>query len=155
VFWETSYSSYTHLDYLDINDNLFSNSLSESEKNTCTGFFRPDASENYQNSGDSKNLTKLITSPVIEDISSLGRYYSNHVQADDSFLQPSLLKTKDFLFFTLGEGDVLTDESYSDYKNYVPLFLYNSIFPKVRNFDLNQSSSTTHILNSFRSNYED
>jgi hypothetical protein len=67
----------------------------------------------------------------------------------------SLLKSKDFLFFTLGENDVVIEESYNDLKNYTPLFLYNSVFPRVRTFDLNQSFTTTHILNNFRSNYED
>lgn len=156
VFWETSYSGYSHLDYLDINDSLLVSGSGDIEKNAYVGFYRLDKSGNVYNLfAPSQSLFKTILSPTLEDISSLGRYYSNQVQSDDFFLPSNLLSTQNFILFTLGDSDVTIEDSYLEFKNYATIFNTNNYSTKPLINDLSSVYSTSHILNSFRSSYED
>jgi hypothetical protein len=144
------------LDYLDISDSLFSSSSSDVEKNSLSGYYRLDRDGNVRNLlTPSSKLIDALNTPGFKDLSVFGRYYSNQVQSDDFFVQPSLIPTKDFLLFTLGESDVLYDDSYNDYKNQLTLLNLGSIATKPFLTNLGRSYSTFHVLNSFRSNYED
>jgi hypothetical protein len=156
AYWETSYSSYSHLDYLDINDSLLTSASGDVEKNASIGFYRSDRDGNVRNSLSSNPaFLKTILSPSLDDISSLGRYYSNQVQSDDYFLPTNLLPTKDFILFTLGESDLMVEDSYLEYKNYLNLFNNNNYSSKPLVGNPSYSYSSSHVLNSFRSSYED
>jgi hypothetical protein len=141
---------------LDINDSLLNSGCSESEKNTVIGFYRVDNNGNVVNdSTPNPHYLSNLLSPALEDISSLGRYYANQIQSEESFIPAPLLPTQQFNLFTLSEGDLLADESYLEYKNYTNLFNLNSYTAKpIFNTSI-YSQSAFHVLNSFRSNYED
>jgi hypothetical protein len=156
AFWETSYSSYSHTDYLDISDSLFVSRTSDFDKNSLSGYYRLDREGNVRNLlTPSSKLVDELNTPGFKDLSVIGRYYSNQVQSDEFFVQSPLIPTKDYLLFTFGESDVLYEDSYNDYKNQLTLLNLGSIGTKPFLTNLGRSYSTFHVLNSFRSNYED
>jgi hypothetical protein len=103
----------------------------------------------------SKTLLDELNTPGIKDLSAFGRYYANQVQSEDFFNPSNLIATSNYLLFTLGESDLLSDEAYNDYKNYNTLFSSNNLNTKPFTSTSARSYSTNHVLNSFRSNYED
>jgi hypothetical protein len=144
------------LDYLDITDSLLQSNISETEKNSLSGYYRLDKGGNTRNVLEpSTKLLEVLNNPGFKDLSAFGRYYSNQVQSDDFFIPAKLLPTKDFGLFALGETDLLFDDSYTDYKNYTTLFSANNITTKPFLNNIAHSYSSFHVLNSFRSNYED
>jgi hypothetical protein len=131
-------------------------STSDVDKNASVGFYRGDQDGNVRNaSTPSANYLTSLLSPALDDISSLGRYYSNQVQSEDYFIPASLLPTKNFILFTLGEGDLLAEDSYLEYKNYLNTFNINDYAAKPAISSNPYTYSTPHILNNFRSSYED
>jgi hypothetical protein len=130
--------------------------MNDIDKNASVGFYRTDRAGNVRNSfAPDQAFLKSLLSPSLDDVSSLGRYYSNQVQSDDYFLPTSLLATKNFILFTLGEGDVMAEDSYLEYKNYLNLFSNNNYTSKPLVSNPSYFYSTPHVLNNFRSSYED
>jgi len=130
--------------------------MNDIDKNSSSGYYRSDREGNSRNNlAFNSNYIKPLNSPAIKDISSLGRYYSNQIQSDELFIPSSLLVTKNYILFTLGEGDLLNEDSYFDYKNYSSIFSLNNFSLKPLISNNSHHYSSFNVLNNFRSNCED
>ena len=147
-FWESSYSSYNHFDYLDMADSFKKSRYVSPKHIRYDLYFYPENTE--------EELTSLpMTAPITKDLSLVGEFYANNVEFDD-FISPSnLLNTDKFSLFPLTEGASMIDDSYADSKNLLALYNNNSSFY----FDLGLNSpypqSYISVLNNFRADFDD
>ncbi len=146
-FWETSFSSYNHLDYLNISDTekqplkLFSNEINFEDKFVMYDYLSD---------------KKLPISPLLfKDYSSFGKIYSNYVQNDDFVVQPILLNLNNFDLITLTESLNLFDDSYWSTKQLSNLINNNSSLLLNLNSIFNYPQSYISVLNNFRGDFID
>lgn len=147
-FWESSYSSYSHLDYLDMADSFKKSKYVTPKHIRYDLYFYP---ENIE-----EDLTTLpMTTPIIKDLSLVGEFYANNVEFDD-FISPSnLLTTDKFSLFPLTENATLIDDSYVDSKNLLALHNTNSSFYLNVGLNAPYPQSYISILNNFRADFDD
>ena len=148
LFWESSYSSYNHNDYLTISDNVNKNqTISKKIKSHEIDFFSNNLNHNF----DVKPLSNLLH----KDLSLVGNFYANTITFDDYISPASLLSTRDFSLFPLYSNATSFDDSYINSKNTLYLFNKNSSFLLNNNFNFIYPQSYLSVLNNFRADYED
>ena len=148
LFWESSYSSYNHLDYLNINDNATKVNSSNTEDFTIDS--------NYFNEDLSLNLTSSIfANPTLNDYSVVGNFYSNNIQLDDFIIRPNLLSTKDFVMFPVIDSSTTIDDTYINFKQLASILDKSSSVLLNFNSTFNYPQSYLSVLNNFRSDYSD
>lgn len=148
AFWETSYSGYNHYDYLNIKQNLHKEQLLNLK---CTTV------ENSYYKTEYKKLLpkKPLFTPGVKDLSLIGLFYTNSLQADDLFVSPSNLMRKDFSQFVTSSNLFNIDESYLNIKEFNK-YLLNSNQYTLNAFTNYQSPlSYINVLNTFRADYDD
>ena len=148
LFWESSYSSYNHNDYLNISDTyLKDQAISRKTKLNEVDFFANNLHYKYD--------TKALTTPLNKDLSLVGNFYSNTIAFDDFISPASLLATRDFALFPLYNNAIMFDDSYSTFKHSLALFNQNSSFFLNNNFNFIYPQSYLAVLNTFRADYDD
>jgi hypothetical protein len=147
-FWESSYSSYNHYDYLDMADSFKKSRYVSPKHIRYDLYFYPENTE--------EDLTTLpMTAPITKDLSLVGDFYANNVEFDD-FVSPSALLTTDkFNLFPLSENSLMIDDSYSDAKNLLAFYNNNSSFALNTSFQSPYPQSYIEVLNNFRADFED
>ena len=147
-FWESSYSSYNHLDYLNITDSftkLDKTPLKDSRRDSY--YFL----ENIDNS----NKVDKQNHPFTKDLSLTGSFYANNIQLDDFISPADLVQTKNFYLMPTFSNCTLLDDSYLNYKNLLSFYNSNSSFYLNTNFNSLYPQSYKNILNNFRADFED
>lgn len=148
LFWESSYSSYNHNDYLNISDNVNKTQvIARKNKLTEENYFTNNLAYKF----DTKPLTTLLN----KDLSLVGTFYSNTVSVDDFISPANLMSTKDFVLFPLYSNSTSFDDSYMTYKNSLFLFNKNSSFFLNNNTNFVYPQSYLSVLNNFRADYDD
>ena len=148
LFWESSYSSYNHNDYLTISDNFNKDqSVSKKIKSHEMEFFTNNLNFTWD--------VKPLVTPLNKDLSLVGNFYSNTITFDDYVSPASLLSTRDFALFPLYSNATSFDDSYINSKNALYLFNKNSSFLLNNNFNFVYPQSYLSVLNNFRADYED
>lgn len=148
LVWESTYSAYNQLDYLNIWDNATkSQDLSRISWLTYYSF----AEEDYQ---FTPHQMPLINS-AYKDVSLAGRYYANQIQLDDFISPTPLLNTKDFSLFPLLNDSLLIDDSYIN--NIFNKSVYNTYANSLLNMKTNFSTPQSYmsVLNNFRADFDD
>ena len=142
-FWESMYSSYNHLDYL--------NSLDLVNKSNYSSIKYLKAK--YDNAYLNKN--KNINHLLLKDLSVFGSFYANNIQMDDFISPANLIATRDFNLFPTISNLNLIDESYASHKYLTNLF--NSSSSILLNYNTNFifPQSYLSILNNFRGDFDD
>jgi hypothetical protein len=148
LFWESSYSSYNHNDYLTIADNFNKTQNPNAMLQRRTSY--------YFNTNLNYNIKQnpLLTS-LTKDVSLTGNFYSSNVQFDDLISPANLINTRDFMLFPVINAVNTLDESYSSYKNLNYLFNINSSSLLNANFNYSYPQSYLSVLNNFRADYDD
>ena len=148
LFWESSYSSYNHNDYLNIADNFNKTQVLSPMLQRRTSY--------YFNTNLNQDLKQNpITKSLLKDTSLTGGFYSSNIQFDDLISPANLMNTRDFSLFPLINSVNTIDESYSSYKNLNYLFNVNSSSLINANFNYSYPQSYLSVLNNFRADYED
>jgi len=148
LFWESSYSSYSHNDYLNISDNYTKDQvIARKTKLNESDFFTNNLQYKFDN--------KALSTPLNKDLSMVGNFYSNTIAFDDFISPASLISTRDFALFPLYNNAIAFDDSYSTYKNSLTLFNNNSSFFLNNNFNFVYPQSYLSVLNNFRADYDD
>lgn len=147
-FWENSYSSYNHLDYLNITEALKKAPYQHPSITRLESHYYEENTEELETSED------LLT-PAISDLSLMGQFYANSIQADDSFSSASLLNSKDFSVFPLIGNGTGIDDSYLNAKNHSLFINHNNNFTLNMNSDFIYPQSYVSVLNSFRADFDD
>lgn len=147
IFWETSFSSYNYLDYLNIADiqkqstKVFSNEIDFENKFDI---------QDYVND---KNIIPSVT--FFKDYSSFGKIYSNYIQSDDFITKPNLLNLKNFDLITFSDSINALDDSYLSFKQLSNLFNNYSFTSLNTNSTFNYPQSYISVLNNFRGDFID
>lgn len=147
-FWETSYSSYNHLDYLNINEAFKKTPYVEPHITRLDSYY-------YDENTEDLETTEDLMTPAIQDISLMGQFYANAIQSDESFSQASLISTKDFSNFPLIGGGTGIDDSYVNAKGHNLFINHNNNFSLNTSSDLIYPQSYISVLNNFRSDFDD
>lgn len=148
AFWESSYSSYNHNDYLLLADNYNKDqSINRKAKLNDLDFTLNNLGYNAQ--------TKPLSTSLNKDISLVGNFYSNTVAFDDLISPASLLNTRDFALFPLYNNSIAFDDSYASMKHNLSLFNQHSGFVLNTNFNFIYPQSYLAVLNNFRADYDD
>jgi heme/copper-type cytochrome/quinol oxidase subunit 2 len=151
-FWESSYSSYNHYDYLNISDSVLK--LGDPTLDPLLsdlGYW--DTNRGLIIQKGPKIPGRSLLKPATKDLSSVGNFYSNNIQMDDYISPASLINTKDFSLFPLIETVSSIDDSYLTHKSLVNLFNKNSSL--LLNFNPNflYPQSYLSVLNNFKAGY--
>lgn len=147
-FWETSYSSYNHLDYLNISEAVKKTPYTNASSKRLPSYYYEENTEELTNN-------ESLTTPAIKDISLTGKFYSNSIQMDDYINQAQLVNTQDFSLYPLISTSLLIDDTYINSKN------MNFLFNKNSNNLLNLTSNGNYpqsyisVLNNFRADFDD
>lgn len=147
-FWETSYSAYSHYDYLAITDNFKKTIPLGAKASKRESFF-------YDNNIEFKSTTKPLTEGFNKDLSIVGGYYANNIQMDDLISPANLMNTKDFSIFPLVGSGTYLDETYLNSKNLNILFNNKANYVFNTNFNFITPQSYISTLNAFRADFED
>ena len=147
-YWETSYSSYNHLDYLNINESY-----------TKRPFIDPsvtnlDVLYCNENTNEVEGLEDLLN-PAMKDLSLVGQFYTNLVQSDDTFTSSNLTLMKDFSNFPLVEIGGAIDDTYLNTKEHNLFLNTSNSLGLASNSDTIVPQSYIGVLNSFRSDFDD
>jgi len=147
-FWESSYSSYSHFDYLDMADSFKKSRYVTPKHIRYDLYFYPENTE--------EDLTTLpMTAPITKDLSLVGEFYANSVEFDD-FISPSnLLNTDKFSLFPLSENSLMIDDSYTDSKQLLAMYNNNSSFFLNTSLQAPFPQSYIAVLNNFRADFDD
>lgn len=148
LFWEVSYSSYNHLEYLTINDNLL--------KSYDPFALRYRFERHYYLANLEASVPKrMFMDAALKDLSLVGSYYSNNIQLDDFFTPAHLTSTKDFSIIPLISNSTLIDDSYINQKHLHNLFTTKSSISLNFNTLFNYPQSYLSVLNNFRGDFDD
>lgn len=148
AFWDTSYSSYDHNDYLNISDEFNKKSLISPRKTLHDTSF-------YTENTTAGLSSKAVFSPVNKDLSLTGNFYANNIQFDDYVTPSNLVSTRDFFIFPLISSITTLDDTYTSYKNMLALYNKNSSFFLNLNLNYSYPQSYASVLNSFRADFDD
>lgn len=162
LFWESSYSSYNHLEYLN-NSNTFTQTTPNYNHETYVaslGLISDDVCKdinfdknNYDNYYFKKNSNNKDL--VLRDLSVFGSFYANTIQIDDFISPASLISTKEFNVFPIISGLNLIDDSYITHKYMLNLFTNSSSLVLNYNTNFAYPQSYLAILNNFRGDFDD
>jgi hypothetical protein len=148
AFWENSYTTSNHLDYLKSFDNA-----TLTVDPTANKFL---ASQLFYKANLSLDLTqKALVTPAFRDLSTVGNFYSNNVQMDDYISPANLMNTKDFAIFPMISNLTSSDNSYVSSKGLAQLYAKNSTLLLNLNTSFNYPQSYLSVLNNFRGDFED
>lgn len=148
AFWENSYTTSNHLDYLKSFDNA-----TLTVDPTANKFL---ASQLFYKANLSLDLTqKALVTPAFRDLSTVGNFYSNNVQMDDYISPANLMNTKDFAIFPMISNLTSSDNSYVSSKGLSQLYAKNSTLLLNLNTSFNYPQSYLSVLNNFRGDFED
>jgi hypothetical protein len=98
---------------------------------------------------------RLLTRPVLKDLSSVGKFYSNNIEMDDFISPASLMNTKDFALFPLMSNMLLTDDSYANHKQLAAVYSKNSSILLNLNTLSNYPQSYLSVLDNFRADFDE
>jgi heme/copper-type cytochrome/quinol oxidase subunit 2 len=148
AFWETSYSGYSHLDYLNILDN----STKTNDPSATTFLY----DQLYYLNNLNHDLNKrVLVEPALKDLSLVGNSYANNIQMDDFVSPANLLNTKDFALFPIINSVSLVDDSYISQKYLSSFYSKNSSILLNFNTIFNYPQSYLSVLNNFRADFDD
>ena len=148
MFWETSYSSYNHLDYLNISDNAL-----KSQDQTLNQFTLD--RRYWIKNLNLKRPNYALTRSVLRDLSTTGRFYANNIQLDDYITPANLVNTRDFSLFPIINDATMIDDSYTNTKYMVDMLNKNSSLVLNLTTNFNYPQSYLSVLNNFRADYYD
>jgi heme/copper-type cytochrome/quinol oxidase subunit 2 len=146
-FWETSFSSYNHLDYLNISN------LTKKPFKTFTNDIELELPRTIRDFRNDKKL--MVSVPFFKDYSSFGEVYSNYIQSDDLVTPASLIPLKDYNLINFTDYLNNLDDSYLNFKQTNNLFITNLFLPLNLNTHFNYPQSYLSVLNNFRGDYQD
>ena len=148
AYWETSYSSYNHLDYLNIRESFKKTPYAEPYISRLDVLYYDENTEELLPEED------LLT-PGIKDLSLLGQFYANIVQSEEPFSPSTLSLTKDFGTYPLLESVLNVDESFTNFKEHSLFFNQNNTTPLAVSSDYLYPQSYVSVLNNFRADFDD
>lgn len=143
-FWESSYSLYSHDEYLNICNDFYE----YPSLNKVSSFFN-------KSNKLIKNSPKTSEKPLFLNNTNTGYFYSNAFYVDDIVTNPGLLTLKDFSIFQIYNINSCIEDSYDAFK-YLNYFytINNNIF---LNLNSNYVSfyNSFFIFDTFRSDYDE
>lgn len=144
AFWESTYSSFSHEDYLNILQNAQDHSY----------FKKQEELFNLSNR-HKKFKSSILTKPSFKDLTLNSTLNTLPLYSEDTILDPSLLNLSNFFNFSNETTVDSLEDSYENFK-YIN-FIYHLNYQNLT--QLNSSSayplSYTHIIDNFRADYED
>lgn len=162
LFWEVSYPSYNLYDYIRVTQDIFSTPSTPLKLDTL--YTQSYLAENTNCDQDRLTMTfpisnttldLLLLKPSYRDMSLIGQFYTNSLEADDFIPRSYLTPLKKFLVFPASESLFAQDESTVVYKSTQKLLsnTLSTILP-LELFS-NPTSSYVSVFNHFRSDYDD
>lgn len=155
AFWETSYSGYSHYDYLNLKERLNKAPILSKK---FVAWSTP-LKQGFHQNATGLEYTKFeefpTLNPVLQDKSVIGSFYTNSIQSDDLVTSSPLLNRNDFLDYAMGLNIYDMEDSYVELKGLtdVASSKFGTVF---QSFNPYQSPlSYTSVLDMFRSDYED
>jgi heme/copper-type cytochrome/quinol oxidase subunit 2 len=148
AFWETAYSGYNHLDYINILDNAVQPVDEEALTFIADQLF-------YLENKRLDLSQRVLMKPTLNDLSSAGTFYANSIQMDDLISPANLMNTKDFALFPIVSNIMLTDDTYMSQKHLSAIFAKNSSILFNFNTLFNYPQSYLSVLNNFRADFDD
>lgn len=100
-------------------------------------------------------MFRFKTNAKSKELKNIGSFYANSVQTDEYFAPFHLVSKKNLSEASFISDSLAMDESYSDYKNLMNLYVGKSSLPLGVYNTYNYPQSHHAVLNSFRSDYED
>ena len=148
LIWETSFSSYSFLDYLSL-----PNSSTKYHLLNNKNFMLED---NFSGStlGVNKSPEDVIE-PILKDTSTQLTIYSNSIQMEDYLSTPSQLTLNDYTAFNLHSELMELDDSFTTFKNFHKWFVQSSNSLFVSSTSELSTRSYISVFNSFRSDLDD
>merc|ERR1712100_2695 len=95
------------------------------------------------------------TNAKSKELKNIGSFYANSVQMDEYFAPFHLVSKRNLSEPSFIADSLLMDESYSDYKNLMNLYVGKLSLPLGVYNTYNYPQSHHSVLNSFRADYED
>jgi len=147
-FWENSYSSYNHADYLDIKTKFSKPTTLRPRAVRLTVPYYEENTEEVDNTED-------VLNPTIKDLSLVGQFYANVVQSDEPLSYLMYLYSKDLSVFPLIEDGLSIDDSYINAKGH---YLYVNTN---NSYTLNSASGSLYpqsyvsVFDNFRANFDE
>lgn len=148
LYWETSFSGYGFYDYMTINKGASNAQLISPKDLTLEKQF-------HANNLELDVQVFPLTDKISKEAASVGSFYGNSIQMEDSILNPASLSTANFALFPLYTELSELDDSFASFKG------LNSTFSKFSAIPVGTLSSGTSprsymsVFNHFRSDYED
>jgi hypothetical protein len=148
ALWESSYSAYSHQDYIDLLTNYRNAAYAPKVTQQPITFFYP---KQFNFVVDAEPSLQSL----VKDISSTGAFYANSIFFDDHVLPTNLVSTKTYSMLTNVPGIEGIEDSGLGMKGVFGLVNnstkggvnVSSVFPT--------TTSTLDVLNAFRSDFED
>lgn len=144
AFWESTYSSFSHEDYLNI--------LQSSQDHT---YFKKQEELFNLSNRHKKFKSSILTRPAFKDLTSNVNVSSLPLFSEEAVLDPSLLNLTNFFNFSNETAIDSCEDSYENFKyiNYIYHLNYKTLI------QLKSSSvfpiSYTQVLDNFRADYEE
>lgn len=143
VFWETSCSTYTHRDYLNIAD--------RATKRVDPLFYKFLFAKKYYIKNLNHKLSKsILLEPALKDISIAGKFYANNIQMVKYVSPAHLMNTKDFAVLPISNSLKLIKNTYRNQKNVTNLFSKNSSVLLNMSTNFNYPQSYISVLNNYQ-----
>jgi heme/copper-type cytochrome/quinol oxidase subunit 2 len=148
AFWESSNSSYTFYDYINLNKDFVKSQTTTKNENNFNGDF-------FLNNNNTTSFNKALLGPVFKDVSIVGQMYTNAIENDDFTIPSNLTLLKNFYLFPATELFSNFDEFVTSYKSIQNMT--NSSFGTISLASnwFNTPSSYLSVFNSFRADFED
>ena len=143
AIWESSISTFASDDYLSLKNDFNENLLYNKQESL------------YNKSSRNKKFRWDISSKSLKKSPNVNRLNSISIFNEDCLSLVNNISSKNFKPFSSEVAIDSIDESYENIKNMYSLFSKNQNFNYLTNFNFLSPVSYTHILNSFRGNYEE
>ena len=144
AFWESTYSSFSHDDYLNI--------LQSTKDYTL--FKKQEEIYNLTNR-QKKFKSSLLSKPLFSDLNIKSTTNSLPIFSDETVLDPSLLNLSNFFNFSNETTSDSFDDSYENFKFINHIFYLNYKNLVQLNTSLVNPLSYTQVIDNFRPDYED
>jgi hypothetical protein len=144
AFWESTYSAFSHEDYLNI--------LQNSKDHV---YFKKQEELFNLSNRHRKFKSSILTKPIFKDLSSSSSLQSLPLYSEESVLDPSLLNLNNFLNFSNESTIDSLDDSYENlkYLNYIYHLNYQNLLQF--NSSTTYPLSYTQVIDNFRADYEE
>jgi hypothetical protein len=144
AFWESTYSAFSHDDYLNILQDANDHSFFKKQEEI---FNTTDRHKKFKNS--------TLAKPLLKDLSIKSTLNSLPIYSEDAISNTNLLNLKNYNNFSTENSVDSLEDAYESFKylNYIYHLNYKTL--------LNSSNSSiqplsyTHVIDNFRADYED